>query len=579
VAGGLGEWHQRQRICQGAAGKLEGVWDASRQQAVEKAFLATGQPYAATTLAGVKSVLDGYAARWVELQQQACVVTKLRGEASEELFAARTACLERRRSELKALTDVLAQADTSVVEHAGETVRALSELDPCADVDPLTARVRLPEDPRVAAQVELLRGSLARARALRFSGQYEAGLAVATPVAAEARTLGYRPLEAEVALELGQLQAGFGNREAERTLKEAAWMADAVGFDELRAEVLVALTQQVAYDAARVQDGHDRFNQARALLLRTRREGRILARLESAHGLVYAAEGDAAAAEASQRNALAALRQVYAPETPEVGRVLRRLGDTLRAQGRHAEALEEYERAYATFIQTLGAEHPRVGSVLVNIGTTRSLLGQHAQALEPLRQGLAIVERTLSPRHPFRTLALDALGAALWRQGKTQEALEVLRQAVTAAEQARGPEHPDVALPCSTLGQVLVEAGRPTEALGYFERALRLRQNKLGARHPELAFPLTGQGEALLKLGRPAEALAPLERALSVRQTSAVPPVELAETRFALARALWEAGGDKERARRLAQEAESALAHPGSEALRTRVQAWLASRG
>jgi serine/threonine protein kinase/tetratricopeptide (TPR) repeat protein len=573
----VGEWHQRQRLCQDANGGMDGVWDATRARAVEKAFLATGQPYAATTLAGVKSVLDTYASQWVDLQRRACVATRLRGEASEELFAARTACLERRRSELKALTHVLSEPDTAVVEHAGETVRALSELGPCADVDPLTARVRPPADPQVAARVEQLRASLSHARALRFSGRFEAGLALAEPVVNEARTLGYRPLEAEALLELGQLQGGFGDREAERTLKEALWRADEAGFDEVRAEVLVALTQQVAYDATRVQDGHDWFHQARALLLRTRRQGRLLARLESAHGLVHAAEGDAAAAEASQRNALAALRQVYDPETPEAGMVLRRLGSTLSAQGRYAEALEVYRQAHTLFVKTLGAEHPRVGRTLMNIGTTLSALGQHAEALEPLRQGVDLVRRTLSPGHPLHAKALSELGAVLGRQGKTDEALEVLRRAVGAAEKGRGPEHPDVALPCNTLGQVLVEAGRPTEALGYFERALRLRESKLGSWHPELAFPLTGQGEALLKLGRPAEALGPLERALTVRLSRPVPAKELAETRFALARALWESRGDMARARRLAQEAERALVHPGTESLRARIQAWLDS--
>jgi tetratricopeptide (TPR) repeat protein/tRNA A-37 threonylcarbamoyl transferase component Bud32 len=578
VAGAVGEWHQRQGLCQGVGSRLEGVWDAPRQQAVRKAFLATGAPYAADAWSGVKTALDAYAAQWVAGQRGACEATRLRGEASEELLTARTACLERRRSELKALTGVLAEADAAVVERAVEAVRGLSEPGPCEAVDPLAASVPPPADAQVAARVEGLRASLSRARALRISGQYAAGLAVAAPVAAEARGLGYRPLEAEALLELGQQQAGFGNPEAEHTLKEAMWTADEVRLDEVRAEALVALTQLVAYDAARVQDGHDWFRQARALLVRTRRQGRLLAELESAHGLVYAAEGDAGAAETSQRNALIALEKVSSPESPEMAMVLRRLGNTLSEQGRHAEALTVYQHAHAAFAQTLGAEHPRVGSSLVNLGTTLSALGRYAEALVPLRQGVEIVERSLSPRHPFRAMALDALGGALWRDGKTDEALTVLKRAVEAAERARGPEHPDVAGPSSTLGRVLVDAGRPAEALRHFERALRLREHALGAGHPELAVPLTGRGEALVNLGRAWEALAPLERALALRETHTVAPVELAETRFALARALWDVRQDTARARELAQKAGGALEQPGSEALRTRVQAWLAAR-
>jgi tetratricopeptide (TPR) repeat protein len=577
VAGAVGEWHQRQGLCQSVATRLDGVWDAPRQDAVRQAFLATSAPYAADSWKGVKDALDTYASQWVKGQRGACEATKLRGEASEEVLAARTTCLERRRTELKALTDVLTEADGRVVERAVEAVRGLSELTPCDTADPLAAS-EPPRDAKVAARVEELHTALARARALRISGQFPAGLAVAAPVATEARTLDYHPLEAEALLELGQLQAGFGHSEAERTLKEAMWRADEVRLDEVRAEALVALTQLVAYDVARVQDGHDWYHQARALLVRTRREGRLLAGLESAHGLVYASQGNSGAAETAHRHALAALEKVAAPDSPEMAMVLRRLGNTLSTQGRHTEALAVYQRAHETFRKALGAEHPRVGSSLVSLGTTLSALGRHAEALEPLRQGFAIVDRALSPRHAFRAMALDALGGALWRDGKTDEALQVLKRAVEAAELARGPEHPDVAGPSSSLGLVLVDAGRPTEALGHFDRAVRLREHALGAQHPDLAGPLTGRGEALLKLGRPNEALVPLERALALRETHTVAPVELAETRFALARALVDAQKDPGRARVLAQKAASTLEQPGTESLRARVQAWLDTR-
>ncbi|HEX5750896.1 MAG TPA: serine/threonine-protein kinase [Archangium sp.] len=577
VAGAVGEWHQRQGLCQGVAARMDGVWDAPRQEAMQRAFLATGAPYAADTWKGVKDALDAYASQWVKGQRVACEATKLRGDASEEVLAARTTCLERRRSELKALTDVLAEADGRVVERAVEAVRGLSELSPCDTADPL-ASSEPPSNPQVAARVEELHTALARARALRISGQFPAGLEVAGPVAREAHTLGYHPLEAEAMLELGQLQAGFGHSEAERTLKEALWMADEVRLDEVRAEALVALTQLVAYDVTRVRDGHDWYRQARALLVRTKREGRLLAGLESAHGLVYASQGDSGAAETSHRHALAALEKVSSPDSPEVAMVLRRLGNTLTTQGRHTEALAVYQRAYETFRTALGAEHPRVGSSLVSLGTTLSALGRHAEALEPLRQGFAIVDRALSPRHAFRAMALDALGGALWRDGKTDEARQVLQRAVEAAELARGPEHPDVAGPSTSLGLVLVDAGHLAEALGHFDRAVRLREHALGAQHPDLAGPLTGRGEALLKLGRPNEALVPLERALTLRETHTVAPVELAETRFALARALADAHKDPARARVLAQKAASSLQQPGTESLRSRIQAWLDTR-
>ena len=578
VAGAASQWSQRQGLCHHLSTSLDGVWDAPRQDAVRQAFLATGQPYAADAWTGVKSALDGYASAWVDRQRHACEATFLTGQASEDRFAARTACLERRRSEFKALTALLSVADASEVEHAVEAVRGLSELEPCDEAATLTERVPPPREPKAAARVEALYTELARARALRISGQYVAGLAAATPVATEARAgTYYAPLKAEALLELGQHQRGFGDPTAEHTLLEAAWTADEVGLDEVRAEALVALTQFIAYDTARVAAGHDWFHQARALLVRTRREGRLLAQLENAHGLLYSAQGDPAAAEASQRNALAEWDKAALAESPERASLLRHLGLTLSAQGRHEEALAEYQRAHAAYVRTLGAGHPRVGSALVNLGGSLSILGS-PEALPTLREGVAIVERTLPPRHPFRAVALDALGSALARVGQREEAKRVLLRAVVAAEGARGPQHPDVAPPCDSLGRVLLELEHPAEALAHFTRAIALRERMMGGKHPELAASLTGQGEALRRLGRSHEALVPLERALTLRETHTVPPEDLADTRFALARALAESRRDMKHARVLAEQAVQGYQGPGNQGARERVQSWLGAR-
>ncbi|MFY0582601.1 hypothetical protein ACN28S_57410 [Cystobacter fuscus] len=139
VAGAVGQWHQEQSICQDVTSRMNDVWDAPRQEAVRRALLATGQPYAADAWTGVKGALDTYASAWVEQQRRACEATRLRGETSEERFAVHTACLERRRSELRALTGLLAEADSAVVEHAVEAVRGLSEFGPCESMDGVPA--------------------------------------------------------------------------------------------------------------------------------------------------------------------------------------------------------------------------------------------------------------------------------------------------------------------------------------------------------------------------------------------------------------------------------------------------------
>jgi hypothetical protein len=81
-----------------------------------------------------------------------------------------------------------------------------------------------------------------------------------------------------------------------------------------------------------------------------------------------------------------------------------------------------------------------------------------------------------------------------------------------------------------------------------------------------------------LGAGAPERAIPRLDRALSIRTTHPGQPRDLAETRFALARALRDAGRDRERARSLATQARDGFAQSG--AAKERVAAadvWLAA--
>jgi hypothetical protein len=101
---------------------------------------------------------------------------------------------------------------------------------------------------------------------------------------------------------------------------------------------------------------------------------------------------------------------------------------------------------------------------------------------------------------------------------------------------------------------MLRQKGDFAAALEADRTSLALRRKAGRPEEADDANPLSGMGKDLLMLGRPAEAIAPLERAEALRATlEAQPPV--AETRFMLARALWEGGGDKRRARALAEQA------------------------
>jgi eukaryotic-like serine/threonine-protein kinase len=89
---------------------------------------------------------------------------------------------------------------------------------------------------------------------------------------------------------------------------------------------------------------------------------------------------------------------------------------------------------------------------------------------------------------------------------------------------------------------------------------------------------LTGSGVALIGLRHAKEALEPLTAALRIRERSETPELA-AETRFALARAIWESGGDRRRARASAEMARAEYAKTVNGARDVaKIGAWLAER-
>ena len=180
-------------------------------------------------------------------------------------------------------------------------------------------------------------------------------------------------------------------------------------------------------------------------------------------------------------------------------------------------------------------------------------------ALVLFRESLALKEKVLPPDHPDLSISLAAIAETLHRLGKDGEALETLRRARATDGRAYGPTTKNLMQFLSNEGEYLVALGRPKEAVPILQDALS-RADKTGTQSPLIAFPLTSLAKAWLALGRAEEARPLLEHALQLREPGP-DHLALAETRFALARALGDAEKDRSRAHGLAVAARDAYAH------------------
>jgi tetratricopeptide (TPR) repeat protein len=238
---------------------------------------------------------------------------------------------------------------------------------------------------------------------------------------------------------------------------------------------------------------------------------------------------------------------------------------------------EKWSRlARAALARTGGQNELLLAWLLTNEGNLAYAQHDWPKALERFEGGLALKEKVLPPNHPDITAGLNNVSNSLARLGRVDEALRMSGRAHDLYVQAYGPASTEAAFSLSNHSEHLLAAGRTTEALDAARTALRGWQAQVGESYV-LGYPLIVIGSALLELGRPQEALAPLERALKLREPNVRDARLIAKTRFVLARALWDSGTNRARARALAEQARDGFVGPGTAKERAGVEAWLTS--
>ena len=526
--------------CRGAERRLVGVWDDDVRTRLEQAFAAIERPYARDAFASTRDLLDAYASRWIGMHTEACRATAIRRERSQELLDRQMICLERRLKDVGALVSLLLHADEGVVE---ESVRAATRLPPLAQCDDLEALMA--ETPLTGAQAERvaqIEDDLATARNLLHLARYDEGIRVARAAVEAARVVEHEASLARALLLLGRfLNQLAQTEEAEQAMLEAVWTADSAGDDLVRADawkdlIWVVGVRQQRYAEAALMPEH-----ATRALRRAGGSPEIEAELHNNLGVLARRKGDDDAAIEHHRKALSLRRAQGEPDDPRLADSLVNLANALGGKDR----LDEADAAMAEAQQ--------------------------------------IIEHQYGPRHPRMASALHSHGVLAYRRADYAGAVDLLRAATEIRRSALGPDHPEVAGSLHDLGEALLRLGAADQAIESFARSVELRETALGPDHLHLANSLAGLGLALLELRRPAEAAPALERALRIREDQGGDPLTLAETQFALARALADAPAspqtDPDRPLALAEAARDAYAASGKHAAtHQEIETWLVHR-
>ena len=611
-----------QGVCSGMEEQLEGVWDEGRQGVVEEALLGTKTPYASDTWGLIKKRLDDYTDAWVSAREGICESTRT-GEQSARLLDLRMACLDERLHYVRATVDELARVDETTVEDAVRVIAKLPGLEACSRAEVLADEPLLPAAPEVAQQVAELNRTLITARTKVSAGRYDESLTVVEEVVAGATELDYEPLLVRAWFLRGVNHDRDGHyAEAVADLERSLESALALNMRDESAEAATELVFVVGYHKAEVDQAQRWISLARALS-RASDSRRFRVRYLTHTGTVAYAGGEYEEARGLWEEALELLERPPASDSLDLLPILGNLGVLARLQGHYAAAREYHMRVLSITERELGSEHPEMAETLNDLAAVSKSEGNVAEAREYLERALAIGTRALGPDHPRLAGILSNLSLAASAELRFAEARGYLERVLAIDERTLGPDHPDLAIGLNNLGKVALSEGKHEEAREHFTRALTIREKALGPEHPGLIYALanlgelaqlTGDGElalqnfgrasviagkaleaddplaaklstsfglALVEEGDPKAAIEHLERALKVQGEGEVGEVELAETRFATARALWElpagAGRDRGRALALAKLALPAWEADGERSAEKleRLRAWL----
>jgi len=627
VLGTVVGWRFVERARIGAACEREGraiteVWNAERKATIGTTLKNTGVAYAGDSWQRASSHLDAYTEQWTTLRTDACLRTEIDGAWPPPMLNRARECFDERRARLATLLEGFEEADAAVLPRVLSVVMRLAPVTECTNATWLARRPATPEDLPAREQTAALRRRLAEVGALASTGHYGDAIERAETIASEAASIDSMPLVAEARLAVGLGLERQGNYErALEELTQAYLIAGGAGHDIASLKAATRLSFVTGYQLARTEEGLRWAAIAEMLVTRLGLgDEPAVSEWLTNLGSVHQAQGKYDEALKAQQRALEVAERVYSEGHPRLAAMWINLANAHYGRGDYGKAVEANEKALAIYEASLGPFHPDLAMALLNLGVARHSRGELEEAIASFERALEIQTAAFGDRHPILARTLNNLGAMHYKRHDDAKAQAAYQRALEIQRETLGEDHHDLAGSYNNLGRVQARQGDPEAALTSYERALAIRLEALGPDHPHVARVYSSMGlthrargafadaieahekalaiwegafdgdhpkvgTALSDLGMARldaedfeEAVRVLERALKIRVAAEKRKEKIGETRFALARAIEGAGGDKARALALAREARGELRDGEPEEL-AKLDAWLAERG
>jgi len=560
----------RDKQCTLAGSEIRGVFSPEVRAQLQQAFAASGSQIQAASFERMADVLARHTESLARAAETAC---RTSDDEPARLAEARRRCLADEVSAMRSLIGVMMHPEPATVARAPSAAWGLWSAAPCADPSALLAgRAPAPASTALASEY-------AAVKALLASGGYEVGEARATKLLEAAR--GEKNPDAELAtlLVLAELRAEISTPDQiAPLLHDAVALAEREGRD---LEAIRALAQLANLTGVEQHDYAAAHRHAQLALAKLARLGdgnpALRGALLGIEGQVLLDENRLAEADDAMRRAIVELERAYGPDHPDVAEATGTLSQVQRARGDLQGSLASSQRTLTVLERAFGPEHPLVAGSQMNLATPLIALGRLDEARPLLEHADQVFARVYGEVHPVRAGIYGNLGQLEEAAGKPAAAQAAYERATKVLEAVEGPDSANVSGARRDIARMIYAQGKVEEAIAEQTRAIAILEKLGDDGAPRLVSALVELANFELDRDRFAHGLAIAERALGLglARPAEANPDELAVAKFAVARGLVGIKGDRVRAKKLFDEARTAI----TDERRAMLDAWRAGPG
>jgi len=501
--------------CTEAGQSVRQLFAQPTRAAVQKAFAATGVPFADSSFQHAQAVLVRYADTLAAKTEAVC--------RDDKAPAVQRTCLDEHRTQLATYVDALTHADAAAVQRAPDVAWSILDTQVCEH--PEAAPVLSHDDAKALATV----------KTLEDQGKFKDAAAQAEAIVSRAHEAKNSQLELAALFDLADARHEIDAYSIAPIQHRAETLAESLGRDVDAARALIAIGNYEGIEHHDYAAAHADFDLAKAKLARLGDTNLVLkGNVQITEAQVFMYESRLGEAETSVRSGVAALRQALGPDHPRLGIADAVMSQILDFQNKHAEALTAAREAERILIAAYGEQYPMLAGVWMAEAQSLVALGKTSDARALLQRADTMFAKYYGRDNETRAKILTSLAELETAENHFDAATTDYREALAIVERVAGPNSEEAGSLHRDVAYALALQQKLDEAIPEAEKGIAILDALGPGGEPRLVGALTELANMYTAKGRSGIAAARRAVAIAEKRPGGAEDDELKAAREAL---------------------------------------------